>query len=426
MAGKGSRRRRSSPSVKPVRESISMPSLRTLLMGGGFAVLALLAARNGAGHVLANPAPDTALRIDGTNGRALANKATALLMREDISETVSESAALSHRALIHDPLNPEAARNMGVEAAAREKFDLSSRWIALSSEISRRDIVTQAMIFAEASQRNDPGLTIQSADILMRQSSDSWPGVTKSLVKKIADPAFVPPLIRTLSRNPTWRGPFLSAMGSTVHPLDRARQVLEGVARSPYPPRTEEVTTYLIRLEEQADAKTMWLQWVLLGGKPYASQLLRDGELNGLNAPWPYVWRLFPRDDVVSELAPRPMGKGKALYVSYDGRKVVNFAQQKLNLAAGDYFLLFETLAEQQAGAEIAFAGIKCGLISSGHVIAKSQFKSNEEDWAKAALRFVVPAGCDGQYLWFGTEYTPRGEGASYWIDNVRIVPAHR
>jgi hypothetical protein len=403
-----------------------MPSLRTLLMGGGFAVLALLAARNGAGHVLANPAPDTALRIDGTNGRALANKATALLMREDISETVSESAALSHRALIHDPLNPEAARNMGVEAAAREKFDLSSRWIALSSEISRRDIVTQAMIFAEASQRNDPGLTIQSADILMRQSSDSWPGVTKSLVKKIADPAFVPPLIRTLSRNPTWRGPFLSAMGSAVNPLDRARQVLEGVARSPYPPKTEEVTTYLIRLEEQADAKTMWQQWVLLGGKPYASQLLRDGELNGLNAPWPYVWRLFPKDDVVSELAPRPMGKGKALYVSYDGRKVVNFAQQKLNLAAGDYFLLFETLAEQQAGAEIAFAGIKCGLISSGHVIAKSQFKSNEEDWAKSALRFVVPAGCDGQYLWFGTEYTPRGEGASYWIDNVRIVPAHR
>lgn len=408
------------------RPAFRRPSLRTVLICGGYAALSLLMVRNGLGFVLAANAPELAVRIDDSNGRALAINATKLLLREDISATVKEAAHLSRKALRADPINAEAARNMGVEAVFEERADVANRWMTLSSRISRRDIVTQAMIFSNAAQNNKPGLTVQSADILMRQSAEAREGVIKNLIQKMADPAYIPPLLYAMSHNPTWRSTFLAAMGGQAKPISHATEILMALAKTATPPTSGEVAPYLARLEGQVDAATLWQQWVALGGRKYTSQLIRDSEMDGLDAPLPYVWRLNANDEVISEFAVRPMGKGNALYLSYDGRRMTNFAQQKLNLEPGPYFLLLEALGEQEKAVAPLYAAIRCGSISTGQVIAKLTLKVSQDGWSKSAFRFDVPQGCAGQYIWFGTDRTPTGEGASYWIDNVRIVRARR
>ena len=304
------------------------------------AVAMVFTVRTGLGFVLARVNPALGARIDGANAVVLGELSEKRMLSARDDADIAAVAKLSREALRASPLEATAVRNIGFVMSATGKDRDASRLLELAGKLSLRDYLTHAWLLDYRFRNNQVQGAVDQADIVLRQRVETWPVIFPALSKLLTDPRMIDPLSKALAAHPYWRGSFLETLGGESVDANAASLLYLRLRAIGAPAKASEQASYFLSLIKTAPPQLVYRRWLALlpaGKLPKDQALLRDGSFSGLNAPPPFNWQFYARDDVYSELSKGPDGKTTSLHVSFDGGSQSNFVTQKLMLVPGRY-----------------------------------------------------------------------------------------
>ncbi|MEK6637501.1 MAG: hypothetical protein AABY88_05390 [Pseudomonadota bacterium] len=392
-----------------------------LIVFAGF--VAALSVQYGLGNALESRNPQLAVQIDAGNGSALSNLANARMLAAKTPEEIPEIAKLGSQALIESPLQIEALRTIGFIEDGDGNATKARQILGIASKISKRDALTQAWLFDRYYREGRMGNALEAADIVMRQERGSWDFLVAELLKFSDDPRMVNPIAQTLSYNPNWRGTFLEGLGRSGKTPQIAYQIFRRLQTLGQPANTAELTAYFSRFHDASMPALSWQSWTDLVPAAKSGDLIRDGGFEGIDAPPPYNWSFYQSDGVYAERVANPKGVGRALYLSYGGDSLANFANQMLALKPGTYRLALNVYAEAATTKNQFILYLRCGGINTTREIEKIDLTATLGQWSTKRLDFKVDTGCPTQQIWVSGLGRPGSKDATMWLDNVRLTP---
>lgn len=211
----------------------------------------------------------------------------------------------------------------------------------------------------------------------------------------------VPQLVR-LASSAQARAALVEAVGDQPIMADvLARLATEGgepdmlieLARRQPPPANgvaEWQRLLLARLVEAGESRRAYELWRgFVGGDPDA--LIYDADFRGRAGAPPFNWELAANDVGAAE-----RGREGGLEVEFFGRKSGPLAQQLLMLRPGRYRLAFEVEGSANGQGSRIEIGVAC---RGGASLATLPFRDVTSARRRAELDFVVPDGCEAQWL---------------------------
>lgn len=301
--------------------------------------------------VLANRASrfPLVLAVAPNEPEALARSAASVsALRYEDGERPDEVARLARRSLQAMALNPLALRLLAMSQGEELSADLDARLIALSSEISRRDIATQVLGIQLAGKRGDAEAVIAAYDVILRNGGGDPEQFFEPMSRAIALPQMAPYFATYLEDRAPWVPAFLTYAIPKSNDPQRIVELLKvggGLAGYEEGQRIEVMLINRLLETGQWEAAARYYR-TTANHNPAAltSPEINRGSLqpreNGL------LWSLYQKDGPIAEAVadtalvvyadPGQSGEvGRKLLFLSPGRYRIAFAYEQLDLPDG-------------------------------------------------------------------------------------------
>lgn len=383
-----------------------------------------LAVQTGLALAWAKSQPALATRISPGNGIALSWLSEFEMLNSKSDADVSAVLKTAKLAAARAPLEAEAIRNAGFAIAARGDEVKADQVIGLAAKVSKRDYFAHAWLLDRKFRLNRIDGAVEEADIVLRQRGSAWPVILPELARISNDPRVIDPLARKLAEMPYWRGSFLVTLGMTTKDIPAAKALFFKIKALGAPANSAEMQTLFDRFDGSTDARAWYNTWLGLLPKPLPARhaLIRNGDFEGLDAPSPFNWRLFPKEGTYAEFSKNPQGSGQSLYLSYEGTSAADFALQSLLLSPGAHRISLKLFSDDPIEKGKMWLSLSCGTYSNRQPFAKLSLVPLPGRWARQQMTVTVPANCPGQMLWFSGEQGTALEPAAMWVDDVQVT----
>jgi hypothetical protein len=305
------------------------------------------------------------------------------------------AAATARRALAAGPLHWAALRDVGIAADLSGDGARATAVMRRAAMRGRRDVATQGWWLQRALSAGDAPGAVSRLDAMLRSEPDLEPRLFPVMEALLSIPGARETWVRSLVAEPNWRKAAIDDFAFKDPDLDAVGQLFAALAARRSSPSDSELGVFLTRLAgvgRYADARAIWARSAGLTG----SAIPYDGNFRGLAGPAPFNWRIAQPGSGVAAMETRP-GVGSALSSSYPSSEAPTIAEQLLTLAPGAYRLGGRWRVEQPASGAAVSWTMTC---ANGAPIGEwRRGTDNRGDWAAFDFAFVVPSGCDGQWL---------------------------
>jgi hypothetical protein len=404
--------------------SSSWPMRGAVLLGCALALWATLAIT--VDRVFARRAPQVALGWNPWSADAATQRAELTLARGAGLAAMPAVRRDMTAVLRREPVNPPAARLLGLAYAAQRDEAQAERALRYAERMSRRDLPTQLALIESAVARGDIAVALTHYNRALVTNNRSRDLLLPILVAAADQPQVTGPLARALAARPRWWREFMdrfihaSTSPLALHTLSRAA----GLAQR----RTSDIWLVaaaqrrLIDLGAPARAADLYLRLRGRGGAPLAP--IRNGGFEEAGGMEPFDWNLRDEPDLAAVRMPAPAGgTGNALFVQASNGRGGDVATQFLLLAPGRYRLT--AVAGDVGGQDrLAIPRLVVRCAAGGRELLRAALPVTGARAGRMAADLAVPAGCAGQWLAVAGASPLDGSSQTPWIDDVAIRAA--
>ena len=362
----------------------------------------------------------------GDGGRALswrANSPLALSLKAEHLTSVQDyeaADALARQALGRSSLRADALRTLALSASARGRADEALTLMSSAGRLNPRDDQTQSWLFERAVARGDYRRAVLHADALMRRSPQTQAPLSSALVALLGNGEARTVLVKRLSVDPPWRGPFLSVAARKGGDADVAVlfQALKNTASPPTDAETSGFFDRLVTAGRYRQAKAYFHG--LVGSPNGAAALVYDGGFAGRPGPPPLNWQAIR---VLGGSARWTLDDGAPrgeLLVSHDGFSSSGVMLRQLILVSpGDYELAARARIDDPAAAGRFNIQIACTV---GPRLVSMTLRGAPGSWESSQAGFTVPSeACEAQWLAIYPVTGDRREMVEMSIDDIVV-----
>lgn len=385
--------------------------------------------------------PSLALALQRNNSVATVELADQILSkemerRESPDEGPQPPADLEsvrqtlRKAILKDPLNATAFRQLGQIAALENDSQTMQRMMRISASLSLHESGAISALLRASLAANKPLTALYYADILMRSSTDALKVVAPIVVRMFEIDTVRAALIKKLGEDPPWRKDVFAAIRSSDladprTPLD-IFLALKQTAHPPVEPELFGYLNYLLARRHFVFAYASWVQFLPEREIEYVAHVFNGSfERNPSGAP--FDWLIGKGKETRAAIFPRPDKENdQALSVNFgQSRTVLPPIRQIIALPPGNYRFKGSLQGELTARRGLQWQ-VRC---SQGLVAGQSDMLvGRRPNWQTFEFDITIPKDkCDGQYLQLiHMARTPSEQFASggMWFDDISITKA--
>lgn len=374
--------------------------------------------RTGIATALKDHDPLLAARIAPDNARiAVAAARRALPAKQDVRAPLVSQ--LVERALARDVTVPAGLEFRALQFEAAGQNLRAAALFDLSSAISRRSLPTRLWLIQQAVDRGDVKGALANFDVALRTSTDAPDILFPVLARAASDPGLVEPIARMLDRPSDWRIMFLfRAIKEGGDPRDIGAVVLAMRNRDSL--RDGQIDQMLIArlVEENHFRLARQVSDAFLPGGA-TSGLVSDPGFARPDLRFPFGWDLSQSGEAWAA-RDRVDGRPALLYQASPNDEGA-VARQLLTLGPGSYQLLANVATTAGEPGESPVWTVTCAG-RQGNPIARLQ--QPRTSGSMAAVGFIVPAGCEGQ--WLALTVAPGGQSGAVARVDIRRSQSSR
>ena len=379
--------------------------------------LATVAGQKSMAMVLAERAPDRALRFDATNAAAHVQKAMDLVSGEDSSPPLDRVAYHSQQAILTDATQPSAAVGIGLVQEQQRKQKAATAAFAYAQALSRRNFPAQLWLIEDAVRRDDIPAALRHYDIAMRTSRASKTLLFPVLTNAIGDPAIVPPLAKIIAANPVWQEQFVQHAAQNAGDLDALASLLGAIRQNGGQVSDQAISTALSRFMNDEDVSGAWKLYASMNPQD-ARKTIRGGRfVQQPNYPSPFDWRLSDDGEAVAE--PRQIGAGTALYFAAPMDWGGTVASQTLHLSPGQHSLTGMAYGILLTDGQRPFFTLRCLETADTQ---RFELPRSDEQGKPFRWQFTIPSNCSFQSLQIELAPANTPEGVEGYVSNLSVT----
>ena len=399
-----------------MRRPITVRSWPVLAVGSLIGIVVIFGSLCLTGSIIeTNGQPELAIRLWPWNADALAQQASNIVQSGDKGDA-RVAAALARRSLALQPVNPVAARSLGLAQVLDGRVPEAVRSFHYAESVSRRDIPTQLWLIEEAVAAGDIPRALEHYNRALSTSTTVSDSLFPVLIAATATPSVAKALGVILARRPVWSRAFVERL-VIQYPSPEALAVLLRAARLDSA-SAEDQLLLVTASQHLVDAGRADLARSLMPGHRGSLETVTNGDFEHDPGLPPFDWRLTDTGEFGAAIQSAVDGKGRALFLRSQNATAGELAREFVSLHPGQRYRFGLTFGDMPDSGGVN-VGISC-TVSGRSLLAISI--PNGSGHAQGDL--VVPANCPGQWLVVGAE--PRfetGAGSDAWIDNVDIQP---
>lgn len=332
---------------------------------------------------------------------------------------LARAQALAERALRREPVNPVAARMLGVVAAFRRQDEPAQRAFNYAEALSKRDLATQLILIEREVARNDIPGALNHYHRALTTSRRSAETLLPILVHASADPNIARPLAAMIARRPSWwlafaerlvaegRSPrtlafLLGALRLDVNHEGERPLLISGMMR-------------LVNIGGYGEAYGLYRRAV--PGHGAAEALVRNGGFQSAEGLPPFDWSFTDGAEIAGFRQLRDAASGDySLFVTTTSGLTGEVARQLLLLPAGRYRLSF--IAGQLPADALSRPQVRV-LCANATETPLAAARPDPAARGRGVADFTVSsAQCTAQWLSISSG---ADEQNSPWIDSVAI-----
>lgn len=390
--------------------------LRAGIIGALSLGLAVHAGREAFANAYARSFPESALRANSSNGRAVASKLDAHFIAggESARFTAADREAI-RAGLRSGALNAALVRLLAIDAELERDLQKARSLMGTADRISRRDPLSQMWLIEDAVRRDNVQQALAHYDIALSTSYDSRPLLFSVLSGALADAETRSGIARYIAARRPWRKQFLEYAANAAAPADVAALLLEaGVAGD-----AELRPTNSLLLNKFASAHDVpgAQRYALKLPGMDARQLTTYGFTAATTQPAfaPVTWRLMDSNGVNASLA----ADGQISVQVASGSEGLA-AHRIVRLAPGRYLFSHKTSFTEPLPTAVRWEW-QCLGAEVGPLWQQSvplQERTTEHRWTVA-----VPAKCTGVWLQLIAVGTMDSGESSFTVEDLEIIP---
>ncbi len=381
--------------VGPYRAALARLALPRILLVAALGVIAAgLSLALTASTLVRRGNPELAARMMPIDSLAVGGWAERLLMQKPLNPT-PETGELARSALRLQALNPTALRVLGFVAAARGDERTGRALILQAQHQSRRDAPSQFWLIEDAVQRGDIRTALVHYDIVLRNKPSSHNVLFPILLNTLSDPAIREALGHYIGTDEIWAPQFASyALANSKDLRSLVALTVESGGLKNRQMAHEQAVGLIARLVAEnrfADARRIYL--TIPGATPL--RLVDPGfDKADMDTRYGAIgWQTKAQADASSGLVLDDAGK-PSLLLSANALTTTNIATKLLYLTPGRYRI--GIVLSKFEGGDGAAVGtqIRCPAQTGDQPVWSQRVSAR-----MISGDFVLPAGCDAQYL---------------------------
>ncbi|WP_168371518.1 tetratricopeptide repeat protein [Sphingomonas sp. Leaf257] len=406
--------------MSPVR-SIVRPAI--IVVGGvllGWLVLAATMER-----IFARSAPLLALSWNPASADANVRAADLLVNEGPLDRAKGMIAAYAGRSLNRQPVNPGAARLLGLIAAQDGDHQAQAeRLVRYAEAMSRRDLPTQMWLIESSVSQGDVENALLHYDRALKTNIRSYALLMPTLVQAANQPEVWRPLATILSRRPQWWRPFLeryAASGTSPDALVAFSRALHlDLAPPPDPGMLQAIEKRLVDLFAYSRAAALYNRAHGLAADDHTP--VRNGDFERPSSADPFDWNLIDEDDLAAVRQPSPVhSDGNALFLSAANGRGGDLAVQLTMLMPGRYRVTAKVGGV--SGDPLAFPRLVVRCAKDAREILHVAFPPAPDTGRFWSINLTVPTDCEAQRIVLRAASTLDAPAAAPWIDSIVIRP---
>lgn len=386
------------------RRLIARLGIAGALLGAGALLLP-----NSLAMALSGSEPALAARIAPANARAAAAAAAAI----GGDPRRPEIRALVRTALARDLTVFAGIELRGADLAASGRQADAARLFALSDGLSRRSLPTRLWLIQTSVDRGDVAGALANFDIALRTSTEAPTILYPVLAKASADPRLTVPIARLLDRPSDWRLMYFEwalANDPDLHSLAEVTMHMRDTRLVRDNRIDQRLIESLVTATDFAQASRVRRRF-----DPRPPALIADPRFADPSAQYPFGWGLGSDSAMGAE---RSLGtNGPVLSYRAAAPRSGQVAAQLLTLSPGAYTLATKT-AVAPTGKPPVWS-IACGEDGGPRL---AELEQPSAAFGQATTAFVVPAGCQAQWLTLNIRPYSESNVQSGGIEWVAIV----
>ena len=407
-------------SLSPVRAFVR-PAL--IIAGGmllGWLVLATTMDR-----IFARAAPKIALFWNPASADANVRAADLLLQNGQISRVDKNVARLAGRSLDRQPVNPGAARLLGIVAAQEGNLPRATHMIQYAETMSRRDLPTQLWLIESSVTRGDVKTALLHYDRALKTNNSSYTLLMPILVKAANDDDVSQSLAVILAQRPQWWRPFLeryAADGTSSQALYAFSRALHlDFAPSPDPGMLQAIEKRLVELFSYDKAAALYAH--AHGLTSLDTSTIRNGDFERPGSADPFDWNLVDEENLAGVRQTSPVrGGGNALFLSATNGRGGDLAVQLTMMPPGAYEISAKVGGVE--GDPLAFPRLIVRCAKDARELLQVAFPPAPDTGRMWRARLTIPTGCNAQRIVLRATSTLDEQTSSPWIDDIVVRPS--
>ena len=344
-----------------------------------------------------------------------------MLQGQPTASALPSVRSLAIRSLARQPVNPEAARFLGLAAAAANQPARADKLMTYAEAMSRRDLPAQLFLIERHVERDDIAGALRHYDRAMSTRPASW-AILFPILNGATDTAAVwQPLAEYLAQRRPWARPFLeqfvpqaTAPGALVAIARRM-----GLDRAPSPDLAmlQAIQQRLVVLKAYRAAAELYDR--AQGRTGADGALLRNGGFEQPGGWQPFDWNLIDEPDLRAERQPSPAGRGHALFLSAANGRGGDVAVQHIILPAGVWQARARVGAI--AGDKLAFPQMIVRCAADGREFLHQTLSAAPAGGVAWTASFTVPADCPAEQIVLRVRSPFDPQDAAPWIDDITL-----
>jgi hypothetical protein len=384
-----------------------MALFRLLCIATASIASAVLSCAAAAGMVLAEPAPQLAVKSPVSNGFAQSELAASLVAQSIKKGTLLQLEWPERRARRVQEYSLAAYRREPLDAGAlaflalTDETGRAQRLMRDAEQLSRRKLIVELWLMTDYAKQRGNEAALTALDNALRTSSSARPLLMRTLVQSLTEPGFANYVVQLLADRPPWAEEFWHQAYTVPAALPNVANVRAMAARRgiPVPEQYDQALLSELahnRLFPQAEQVRE-----LLGGAPRAKgEAIRNADFRASPRYLPFDWQTFFDDSLTVDLVPSP---GQLVIRTYEGG-AGKAARQLIELSPGKYVFSAAYPAQNAKSLDALSAALTCAEADSGRVLARFRMGPGQ---AKQTLEVADP-NC--RYYWFDLEIAPQAD----------------
>ncbi len=376
-------------------------------------------------RVFARRSPAIALKWNPDSTDANNRLADGMLQSGNPAHVAKRVTALAERSIRRQPVNPAAARLLGVAAAANGQERHAQKLMQYAEAMSRRDLPTQLWLIETSVTQGNVLNALRHYDRAMKTSVSGRTILFPILISAAADRAIWEPLVGVLVDRPQWWRPFVvqlvpaSTSPEALYTIARRMGLDHGPGADPA--LVQAIERRLVDLGAVARAADLYNRaHGLLSG---SGAPLRNGGFDRPGGWDPFDWNLIDEPDLAAVRQPSPLpGGGNALFLTANNGRGGDVAAQLVMLPVGHH--LVRATIGGVSGDPLARPRFLIRCANDSRELLSVPFPAAEENGIPWTATFTVPTGCNAQRIVLQANSSLEPSDAAPWIDAIAIRPA--